>query len=186
MARLFTAIRLPAEVIHYAHQIQSQLDESQSFKGRFVESINMHITLTFIGHVKPGEVELIRSALRQVHENSFELRSAHPGTFGKGHNIRLIHLPLHGVIEPLKAAIDEKLRSLLDPARNPLEKRKYAPHLTLARVKQVSDFEKLAICLADVPEPPQSFTVDQFELIQSQLSDEGPHYSVLERYPAKA
>jgi 2'-5' RNA ligase len=62
------------------------------------------------------------------------------------------------------------------------ERRKYTPHVTIARIKK-SPKGKVAAWLADhggfnLP----AFDVDQFVLYRSHLGHSGPHYETIARY----
>ena len=169
MVRLFTAVPLPETVR------QQLLLASGGVPGaRWSEPHNMHITLRFIGEVDRGVAEDCALALEAVTAPAFQLTIAGVGQFGAGTHARVLWAGVekNAALGHLRDKVESVLvRTGLEP-----ETRKYAPHITLARLKDAPK-ERLAGYLqshATLQLGP--FPVDRFILYSSWPGKEAPAY----------
>ena len=172
MLRLFVGFGLPPEL-----KLRLSLLSSGVPGARWVDPGNYHVTLRFIGEVDEGMASDIDAALTQIRAPRFALELAGIGQWGMRslwvgveRNPALLHL--HGKVE------NALLRLGLEP-----EGRRYAPHVTLARLKGTAN-AKLRSYLGDHAlfraEP---FAVDRFSLIASYLTKSGAIYEDQADYP---
>jgi 2'-5' RNA ligase len=172
MLRLFVGFGLPPEL-----KLRLSLLSSGVPGARWVDPGNYHVTLRFIGEVDEGMASDIDAALAQIRAPRFALELAGVGQWGMRslwvgveRNPALLHL--HGKVE------NALLRLGLEP-----EGRRYAPHVTLARLKGTAN-AKLRAYLGDHAlfraEP---FAVDRFSLIASYLTKSGAIYEDQADYP---
>ena len=150
--------------------------DNKNLPVRWVKEKNLHITLTAPFYIDTNEVKKVRTKLRSLSTKftPFELKFTGI-SLGPNMHQRLIWLEGEECrkIIKLKSEIDELLHVFP-------EKRKYRPHLTLARfnkdqlkmLKRVSVNEKV-----DWNEP-----VKAFSLVQSHLLKDGAKYSLLEKF----
>jgi len=174
MYRLFVALSLPEIVVDALTQLQSGLNGA-----RWQGEDNFHLTLQFIGEADRHGLDEIHHALAQIDAPAFELRLSGCGFFGD----RRPRALWAGVApsEPL-AFLQQKIRSALSRAGFPGEKRKFAPHVTIAYLNGVTQdaaarFTAMHNLFAVGP-----FPVDAFHLYESHLGGEAAHYEILETY----
>ena len=126
--RVFLAIDLPDAIRGELERLQEHLTV-----GRLVPSENLHLTLCFLGEQSEAACEDAHEALSDVHAKPFDLRLAGLGTFGK--NIpQVIFAALERCEEliELERKITRKLRS----AGLQFQKRRFRPHVTIARLSK--------------------------------------------------
>ena len=184
--RLFIGVRVSPEILVNLTRIQNFLKKEFGFPGiRWVNTSLMHITLKFLGDVETAIIPNISTSLHTLAsaQNSFELTLKGLGFFGSGKNLRTIWLGsvpssnLHNLFEEINAATNKLIVS---------KSQSYSPHITLGRV---SDFvksdqtEKIrSYLLAHDKVEVGSYQVDSFELIESQLSPQGPIYKTIQLF----
>lgn len=174
--RLFVAITLPDDLRSRLAELSSGLPGA-----RWVEPENLHITLRFIGEVQGNEAEDIDAALSSVRSRPFPVTLAGMGDFGDERRLRSLWIRVepNEALERLQAKVEQAVRR----AGQPPEKRKFKPHVTLARFKShpggklETYFAERALFRA----PP--FEVTSFTLYSSFLSGQGPIYSAEAVYP---
>ena len=188
--RLFVAVELPDDVRDAISRtigsLRPALGDDRSL--RWVRPEGIHITLKFLGAVDPVRVPALHTALRigvRV-ASPFELAPAAVGSFGGRRNLRVVWLGVGGEIDALTA-----LAANVDVAVAPLgfarERRPFAPHLTLARVRDDASpaaREQIAGALAAFRPPAfESFRVDSISLMRSTLGRGGAVYERVGSYP---
>jgi 2'-5' RNA ligase len=176
--RLFVAVDLPESVKTTLGQLQFGLPGA-----RWVNPDNLHLTLRFIGEVDNGHADDIDAALGAVHAPPFQFELEGMGLFGTR---RSAHTLWVGVatcraLEALKARVDTALSGAgLRP-----ESRKFAPHVTLARLVGAhrDDIEGFIRDHAGALLPRPSVTADSFILYSSFLSASGAIHTPEAVYP---
>ena len=176
MLRLFAGIPLPSAVRESLGALQTGIPGA-----RWVAPESLHLTLVFIGEVDEGAAEDIDEALAAIRGPAFDLRLSEVGHFGNRKSARAIWA---GVVraEPL-TRLQEKVEVALNHAGIDVERRKYKPHVTLARLRnapvaKVGDFLEAHNTFAAGP-----FAVDRFVLFRSRLGSGGAVYEILADYP---
>ncbi|MBI2550531.1 RNA 2',3'-cyclic phosphodiesterase [Candidatus Woesearchaeota archaeon] len=176
--RTFITIDLPTEVKEALVDAQKQLS-SATAKMSLVK--DFHLTLKFLGEITPAKAEVVKRCLGNARFKSFSAAVAGIGVFPSENYIRVVWVG----VEPEDEII--RLQKLIDDA---LEKefpkdKKFKPHLTLARVKFVSDKSAFLQHLQLVKVKSIKFTVDSFKLKKSTLSREGAVYEDLAVYTGR-
>ncbi|MBA3647408.1 MAG: RNA 2',3'-cyclic phosphodiesterase [Chitinophagales bacterium] len=170
MKRLFFAIPLPKE-------IKKQINYSfppKSFHGiRWIGEEDMHITVHFLGATGEEELPQVLKKAEGVCESvfSFELKFASYKTIVKDRKPIMVWAQFeeNNTFEDICLKFRESF-----PTE---EKRKPAPHLTLARIKQL---HKLPF---DLPkEFPFSFIAHEIDLMVSQLHADGAKYELVKSW----
>jgi 2'-5' RNA ligase len=101
---------------------------------RWVPVENYHLTLRFIGEVPPHRAEEIDGALAALRGRGFPLVLTGVGTFAKGgqENALWMGVEKNPALEALRAKVETALqRAGCEP-----ERRRFSPHVTLARLKE--------------------------------------------------
>ena len=170
--RIFVALELPEQVIRGITDWQKPLI-SQYSSLNWVHGDRMHLTLRFFGDIFDSRIKEIYEIMSSWHPGSLHFSLHSTGTFGKS------RLPsvywLGGTFPEEILAIAEKLGTLPDE-KGKRAKKKFVPHLTVARSKRPSEPLKL--------EPPGELrgVFTEAAVINSRLTSSGSKYTFLERY----
>jgi len=172
--RLFVAVELPGELRKKIHEFAKKLEHDGI---KLVEEQNMHATMKFIGGVPEDKVEEIISRLSEIKFDGFECSVKGTGVFPNPEYIRVVWVALEcNQLADLANSVISKLKGIGKP-----EERPFSAHLTIARVKRKVDLNKF---LAENKEKEfGNFRVDEFFLIESRLTPEGPVYTKLKSFP---
>lgn len=172
--RCFVAIEIPEEAKEQLTALIIGLD----MKGiKPVEPKNLHITLKFLGDVSASRLAAVEQRLRGIDFSSFPISLHGVGVFPDERYIRVVWVGCESAVLPALA------RNIEDALAEEFKKSEFTAHLTIARVKQ-------KVNLRDFLERHKNdsfgeFTCNAFELMQSQLTSEGPVYSTLASFVAK-
>jgi 2'-5' RNA ligase len=175
MHRLFTAIRPPLQIR------QRLLAAMGGVSGaRWVGDEQLHLTLRFIGEVDRHQARDVQAALGAVHHPAFDLALSGLGAFDRRGQVEVIWAGVtpHEAVRALHRKIDQALtRAGVEPDR-----RAFAPHITLARMKRgAGPVRHLIESSGGLSSEP--FAVGDFRLYESVLTPEGPIYTEVECYP---
>jgi len=169
--RTFISVNMPEEIRKEIKKVQDLLPE---FFGKKTELKNLHLTLKFLGEIKEQIVGEVKEKLREIKIEKFVTEIDEIGVFSEKF-IRIVWLHMKDC-ENLQKQIDNALKDLFEP-----EKR-FMSHLTIARIKKLKDKEGFLQDLKKIKVKKIKFKVDNFYLMKSELTAEGPRYSVLEEY----
>lgn len=169
--RLFIAIKLPKEVKDYLWELKEEFRNIGKFN--FISKKNYHITLKFLGNTKEEKLEEIKEKLAKIEFNSFEDSLKELGCF----NNKVIWVNLNKKDNVLKLAkiIDQEFME---------KEQRFSDHITLTRIKDIKKKNEFIKKLKTKIKPIK-FKINSFELIKSDLSKDGPKYTVLETYSLK-
>jgi 2'-5' RNA ligase len=175
MPRLFTALALPQRIADELAGMRGGL-----YGARWIDAANYHITLRFIGDIDEATALDVHSVLDGIRRPAFTVTLDGLGAFG-GSKPRAI-VATAKAVQPLVELQAEQER-LMRRVGLPIETRKFTPHVTLARLRQVSpvavaDYLSMRGWLAS-----QSFEVDRFTLFSARDSVGGGPYLAEAEYP---
>ncbi|AQU03656.1 MAG: 2'-5' RNA ligase family protein [Dehalococcoides mccartyi] len=183
LIRTFIAIELPPELKTRLASLRDALPiPSQAVK--WVNPESMHLTIKFLGDTPLSQIPNIIKGLEKAAQvcYAFTLSTTRIGAFPSLSSPKVIWLGLDGEIEKLNtlfAEVEKNISGLGFPA----EKRDFAPHLTLGRLKEgaaKSDLQTAAETLKTAPPVPKtSFRALNICLFKSQLLPAGPVYTRL-------
>jgi 2'-5' RNA ligase len=124
--RLFVALALPESVRDSLAGLIVGLPGV-----RWVPPANYHLTLRFIGEVTPQQAEEVDLALAAIRARPFDLALAGLGVFERQGRVH----SLHAVAErtPALQHLQAKVETAVQRAGLAPERRRFAPHVTLAR-----------------------------------------------------
>jgi 2'-5' RNA ligase len=175
--RAFIAVQLPSDVKQemglVADVLAGQIPERSV---RWVKPDLMHITLRFLGETAVSKLDAISQAMDNAAKNQAPLKLHLYGTgcFPNIKRPRVIWVGLAGQVPEL-AGFKRNLDGGLVDLGWEMEKRPFKPHLTLGRVK---DAKKLRGLSWDVDVKEKEIPVTAVCLIESQLTSQGPIYTV--------
>jgi RNA 2',3'-cyclic 3'-phosphodiesterase len=175
MPRLFAGLEVPAEVVSVLSALRGGLPGA-----RWMEPSDYHITLRFIGDIGNRAAREIDGLLADVSKRPLALRIAGLGSYGgdKPHSVFAVVAPTRELSE-LQSEVDRLIRACGVAA----DKRKFQPHVTLARLKGASSFDVADYLASRGWFPAQSFTADRFVLYSARDSVGGGPYRVETTYP---
>lgn len=148
---------------------------------RWIEAEQMHITLKFLGDLDEAQADELSERLQRIVMPAFQLRLRGVGCFRrKGPGATLwAGIEQNGALLGLQRAVERCCRA---PGL-PVERGGFNPHLTLARLKQVSDQrlqEYLNEFSAFASDP---FPIEEFGLFASELRPEGARHTLIQSFP---
>ena len=162
--RLFTGIAVSPDVRDSLAHLLQELRSLAPLNWSRVE--NLHITSKFIGEWPEGRLTELEGVLEKLNPpGGFEATIAHFGYFPNPHNPRTLFTGIQAgpALGELAHAIDEALA----PLGVAHESRPYAPHLTLARIKN-ENIRELREHIAKMTHFDfGTFQVSEFHLYQS-------------------
>jgi RNA 2',3'-cyclic 3'-phosphodiesterase len=177
--RLFIAVNiLPEERL--ASLISEFRTALASERISWTNPANLHITLAFLGNTEPGKIASIKEMLDEKFSGAvpFSLTLKGTGLFGKKNDPRVIWVRLEKstALEKSYLFVKEGLRELdVD-----IEERSFSPHLTIGRIKSITDKDALAALISRHRDQNlQSVPVDRIILYESLLLPSGPLYKPL-------
>ena len=175
MMRLFVGIPLPGDVREALAGLRSGLPGA-----RWAEPRNMHVTIRFIGEVGKPEAEDIDAELWAVRAPAFELAFSGIGLFQSGSRVRTVWAQLERSSSLVR--LREKVELAVVRAGIEPERRKFKPHVTLARLKNTPG-DRVGAYVGDHDAFASGpFPVTGFALIRSFLNRDGPHYEPVAEY----
>ena len=154
---------------------------------KWVKPGNIHITLKFIGDVPDEKYTRIENSLTSTTFNTgpFDLELAGCGKFGGRSDLNILWT---GITPDKKLEqVYDKIEDCLEPLGIEKETRKFKPHITVARNKKNFNFKSLLKMIEEKETLPiAELTVDRFQVFKSQLTPNGPIYTILKEIPLVA
>ena len=184
LIRAFIAAELDHTIRHKLAVLQSEL-KTVSSGVRWVAPQNIHLTFVFLGDIIEDMVIPVREALDQVGNNNtakaVDVRGV--GFFGSPRSPKVIWAGLHGDLHPI-SVIHEQIMTAVRAAGCLPDNKPFKPHLTLGRVRSSRNARQLVAAI-DSRKDVQFGRLDiqRILLIKSQLTPQGPVYSVLHESP---
>jgi 2'-5' RNA ligase len=186
--RLFIGVELNDQVREAATQIADSLKRQLGDRvhARWTAEANLHITLWFIGEVDDHRCEaLLRALDHPFDDHAFDIEINGLGMFPSTGAPRVFWLGVHSGSEDL-AQLHSTLAVRLAPLGFEAERRTYSPHLTIARVKEVSraiPARALREMLRTTPAVAGRCRASSVTVFRSRLSPKGATYDPLLRIP---
>lgn len=175
LPRLFTGFEVPADIASQLAFVRGGLTGA-----RWITPDHYHVTLRFFGDIDAATARDIDAMLMLVDKPPVRLRVTGLRIFGNERPRALV-----ADIEPSPDLLDMQAEQerLVRRLGLPPETRKYAPHITLARLRDVSAFQVADFVSAVGPVPKLAFTADRFVMFSSRDSVGGGPYKVEADYP---
>ncbi|OXT02292.1 2'-5' RNA ligase [Notoacmeibacter marinus] len=178
MPRLFAALEVPQDAARNLTLVQGGLHGAC-----WIDPENYHITLRFFGDVEGHVADQIVETLDQIRRPAFDIELDGIHAFGskKPHSIYAGVWPSVPLSE-LAADIDRRAKRLGLPS----DKRKFTPHVTLARLRNPDSREVARWLSGRGGFRTLPFPVSRFVLMSSRDSVGGGPYVVEESWALKA
>jgi 2'-5' RNA ligase len=173
--RLFVALDLPWPLRDRLGGLATGI-----FGARWVGRENLHLTLRFIGETPNWRAEEIDLTLHSIKGRAFPLTLSGVGLFEKAGRVTALWAGIERSqqLDHLQAKIETALqRAGLEP-----ERRRFVPHVTLARLDQPANEKITGFVQRNNLFRAEAFTVERFTLFSSQLGKDGSVYTAENDY----
>lgn len=170
MIRLFVALSFPDEVCRSLAALRAGVPGA-----RWANPEQFHLTLRFIGEIDGRMARAVSEELSSIIMPNFELSLFGVGTFGDKRKANTLWAGVRP--NPALNRLQEKVDNAMLRVGLPPDRRKFTPHVTLARLNN-APFERLGAYLSHhalYNSPP--FLCDRFTLYSSFLSSSGAIYT---------
>jgi len=183
--RTFVAVSFDSKIQDNIRDFQSKMKLETS---RFKKDINWvfpdecHSTLAFIGEVNEADVKKITNLLIPIAEQTNPFRLKIEGVRAFGRSARVIWAAIKDGREQIEL-LNKQITSALSENGLYTEKKRFSPHITLARIKdaKAGKFVKdIAVTLGRYPFGVMA--VRSIGLYQSELGKYGAKYTLLEEF----
>ncbi|MCJ2142279.1 RNA 2',3'-cyclic phosphodiesterase [Methylobacterium sp. E-066] len=170
MPRLFTGLAVPPEVADALRIYRGGLPGA-----RWIEPRDYHVTLRFLGDVAIPVAEDVLEAMAEMRVRpALTVTLDGLGIFG-GDRPRALYASV--VPSPELIDLQAEQERLVRRAGIEPERRKFTPHVTLARLKREASPEAVAMYLSQAPAfAPLSFVVDRVTVFSAKESTGGGPY----------
>ena len=169
MPRLFTGLEIPGEIALRLSMLRGGVSGA-----KWIEPDDYHLTLSFVGNIDERTASDLIDELAQVECGEFLVRLTELAAFGRNKPRSIVAMAQSSpALGALQAANDRALRRVgVEP-----EKRRFTPHVTLARLKGAAS-QAVAAFLSERSIAPLHFKVDHFVLYSARTSLGGGPYVV--------
>lgn len=178
--RSFIAIELSEATQDALSKIQNDL-RSPDVNVKWVKSKNIHLTLRFLGHVRPKIMKEIIKGFPDFFEgqSSFDAELTAVGAFPRVEWPRIIWV---GIENNAQRIIDlvQQLENHLCKFGFKKERKVFVPHLTIGRVRSPKKITALSKALKNYSLSPILQKISKITLFKSTLTSQGPIYEELQ------
>jgi 2'-5' RNA ligase len=184
--RLFIAVNFPKEIKRTLGDFIRSLSQVPSDL-KWVGDENLHLTIQFLGNVPEERVPAVSTALQNSVAGiaPFKLTLEGVGAFPSIMRPRVLWVGISGETAPFIMLHRQVEREMTLLGFEP-EKRRFSPHLTLARARSpygFSDVIKKAQEIIGTGKVFGTARIDSIELMHSELQAKGARYSILYKAP---
>ena len=180
--RLFVSVDLPSSLADAVADVQAPFADCAGI--RPTDPTQAHCTLKFLGETDPDRVDEIETALdTAVADAGVDPFDCTVGGLGVFPSLAYISVIWVGVragagdaeLTALAAAVEDELTAIgFDPADH-----EFTPHITLARMDDARDKQRVQQLIAETDPTVGTFQGDCVRLTESTLTDDGPVYETV-------
>ena len=183
MIRSFIAIELNEETRKKLSIIQSRIEKTETDL-KLVNTANIHLTLHFLGNIDTSRIDILNESITVIVGKlpHFQIKPRGIGAFPNTKSPRIIWVGIAGDTTELMT-IQERIGFELEKLNVAVEKRKFHPHLTIARVKSDKNKHIMAKTLEEFS-PPQfnEISICEITFFKSILSPNCSTYKILKKW----
>jgi 2''-5'' RNA ligase len=186
-ARVFCAIDLPRStkkrVLDHIARLRGLVPEARA---SWTREQNLHLTLKFLGEIPTERVHNFQLAISRAVGgfSHFPVAISKTGVFPRPRDPRVLWIGITDLTGAL-ARLHLRLETESDKEGFPKEKRRFHPHLTLARLRHHEGARELAQAHEALTFPAEEIVVNDLALIRSELSSSGSTYTTISRHALK-
>ncbi len=159
--RVFIAYDLPSRIRKLIYDVAPKYDGI-----KYVKPENMHLTIKFLGEVDDHTVNIYKEKLNSLRLKKLNARLTKVGFFPSEEFIRVIWIGVD-------ANFDQNVLDTLDVSD-------FIPHITIGRSKrrltsdEIESFKAINLN--------EEFEINTLTIYKSELTPEGPNYTIIKRY----
>jgi RNA 2',3'-cyclic 3'-phosphodiesterase len=187
MKRIFVAVEISVEARRkVAAYIETLRNEFSKVRVGWDKVEKLHLTLKFLGDTDEKQVADLQKILNEISTNisNFKLQISNTGVFPDTKKPRVLWIDV--IDEPGSLA---KINALLEIECEKIgfakESRKFAPHLTIGRIREPNNAKELARKHLQNKFEPVEFEVSEIVIYESKLLPTGSIYSILSKHKLK-
>jgi len=179
--RTFICFELPEPILAQLRDYQEAL-KTYGPTVKWTRPGGIHLTLKFLGDVEEEKIDEIAGVLKEV-SKEFEpipIHVASSGVFPSYRKPRVFWVGVDepsGTLERLQQRIEEELEKI----GYEKESRRFHPHLTIGRLKRLTDLTRLVSKLKTDQIDMGSFTANEIVIMKSVLKQTGAEYTPLRK-----
>lgn len=184
--RTFIAIGLPKAIRDNLVALQETLGHTEP-DVKWVEPENLHLTLCFLGEVDDREIPNVCQLVAEVtaQRGPFTVAVEAAGCFPNARRPRILWAGIGAGADSV-GELHDALEDAFEGLGYRREERRYTPHITLGRVRSDRPTQALAAALAARTRwKGGESTVQELLVMGSELTPDGPRYTVLSRCPLR-
>ncbi len=185
--RIYVGIRFPRRMGEKLFQIDETLfTELGKRRVKWVDPASLHLTLFFAGYIDRKKIEKLKGILFNVAGSSkrFNLYPNKIGAFPSIKTPKTFWVDVGGEVQVLEMLVKEISKQAKKAGL--YSESFFMPHVTIAKAKEPIEIDgKLVEKANKLLENKQVFTVTQFEMIESKITNKGAIYTTLEKFPIK-
>ena len=179
LIRIFISVFVPKEIVNIKEMLKTTID-TRGIKIRWIQDGNMHLTLKYIGNTTEESIDSINNAIHDLVKDTpfINLSISGTGCFSKRDRANTLWVGIKGDLDKLEQLI-LNINNKLEPLGFPIERRKFLPHITIARINpnqkkkpDISNF--LNTTFMELP-----MKIVKINLMQSQSFPKGSFYTIL-------
>jgi len=178
--RAFIAIELPKGIKEEIRRFQKEI--SNLFIAKWIASF--HLTFKFLGEIDENQSEKIKTILKDIcsKNKSFKISIKGVGAFPSEEYIRVLWLGIENGDKGSRE-LQKQIEKGLNSIGFAKEEREYKNHVTIGRIKKITDKTKLKELFEKYKNKEfGEFEADSIKLIKSTLTPDGPIYEVLNEF----
>lgn len=183
MKRLFIAIPLASGPV-FSDLLKNLSSELYYERINWVKLQNIHLTLKFLGPTADEKTPEIATTLNNCVRDfePFVIQFNKTGVFGSRYQPRVLWLGLNEVPERL-ILLANGIIDAMDKIGFERDRQNFVPHLTLGRIKNLTDKPRFQEVIGNIPQKTYlSTSVDKLLLYESVLHKDGPEYIVVDSF----
>ena len=170
MVRLFVALALPEAVKAELAGLVGGIPGA-----KWLPPANYHMTLRFIGEIQSWQAQDVDHALAAIRARPFEISLHGLGTFEKAGRLQALWVGIER--SAVLTHLQNKVENALQRADIAPERKRFAPHVTLARVDRAPPDKVIGFVQAHNLFRAPPITIKHFSLFSSQLGKEHSVYT---------
>ena len=180
MFRLFVGIPLPNSYQERMMSLTGDLALRLKSRINWTKPGNAHVTLKFLGPVDHTRIDAIADVLSTIDFPPFYIRAGGCSCFPDENNPRVLWA---GIMKGATACTElaKNIETTLEPLGFKRDRGPFKSHMTLGRIKRLASDNWLEILRKTSGVWP-GFLADRFVLWKSDLTPDGPIYSVVKEF----
>ena len=177
--RTFIALEISDVIRNQITIIQKQLT-NKGAELNWIKNENIHLTLRSLGEIDDNNHNKIFEAMNKVAENArcLNLSLTELGMFSDKYNPTVIWVGIGGEVEELRQ-VAERCDYYLTASGFEIEKRYFKPHITICRIKKLTDKKLFISEVNGIKIDQTAFKIKKLNVVKSDLKPTGANYTNL-------